>query len=112
GAISSVVTLGMVPDRKAYQFYPTPDDLAAEVCAQADIRTEHRCLEPSAGTGALARHMPNDTVCVEVSHLHADVLAQAGHVVTNGDFLEYKDGLFDRICMNPPFDQGRARAHL
>lgn len=112
GAINSVVTLGMLPDRKAYQFYPTPDDLATEVCAQADVQTGHRCLEPSTGTGALARHMSDDTVCVEASHLHAKVLGNAGFNVVHEDFLAYRDGLFDRICMNPPFDQGRARAHL
>ena len=111
--LTEVVCSGVIPDHRSHQFYPTPASVAAMVIAAADIQPGQRCLEPSAGLGGLADLMPHgDTLCVEVSPLHAKVLETKGHTVVCGDFLEQPVQQFERICMNPPFSAGRWQAHL
>lgn len=114
--IKTIVVSGCVPDHKSHQYYPTPRGLAARVLELASIGDTDTCLEPSAGTGALADLLPKErTTCIEVSPLHASVLTQKGHTVREDDFLTFAEnhkGKFDRIVMNPPFSQGRWKAHV
>jgi hypothetical protein len=114
--LNEIIASGCIPDQKAHQFYPTPENVAAAAIELAEIGPDHFCLEPSAGTGGLADHMPKtQTHCIEVSKLRCDVLAAKGYDVTQADFLEWATKTtdrFDRIVMNPPFDQGRWKAHL
>lgn len=112
--IAEVIASGCVPDDKSHQFYPTPDRLAQRVVELAEIEPHHECLEPSAGTGAIADLMPNDrTLCLEISSLRCKVLESKEFRTVQTDFLKFQSGnKFDRICMNPPFDQGRWKAHL
>jgi len=65
--------------------------------------------------GALAAHMPPDTLCVEQSALFCTALRAKQHVVIEADFLKWAaqaTNRFDRIVMNPPFAEGRALAHV
>lgn len=110
--IDLIVTSGCIPDYKSHQFYPTPEALGRRAVELAQVGPDHTCLEPSAGIGSLAELMPvARTACVEVSELHCEVLRAKGFTVHCRDFLS-TTGRFDRIVMNPPFDQGRWRAHL
>lgn len=113
-AIREVMASGCLPDQKAHQFYPTPDNLAQIAVEMAQIEPHHECLEPSAGTGGIADHMPKTvTTCVEISPLHCKVLEAKGHNVVQGDFLTWGSSYkFDRIVMNPPYSEGRWQAHL
>lgn len=113
--ISEIIVSGCIPDHKTHQFYPTPETVARAAIDMADIKAHHSCLEPSAGTGALAQLMPPDTLCVELSALHAKVLESKGLRVECGDFLAFAEAdarTWDRVVMNPPFSQGRAEAHV
>ena len=111
--IGLVIQSGKLPDQEAHQFYPTPPDLAETMVAAAQIEGHHRVLEPSAGQGAIASLLPPNAVLVEVSPMHCEILRAAGHkYVRKADFLDWRDGLFDRVVMNPPFDGGRAVRHL
>lgn len=110
--VSEIVASGCVPDQKAHQFYPTPAGLAQRVIDLAEIDDSHFCMEPSAGTGVLADLMPNGTICCEVSALRCAILEAKGYTVINDDFLSCRGATMDRICMNPPFDQGRWKAHI
>lgn len=112
--LNEIIASGCLPDQKAHQYYPTPANVAAAAIEAAQIGADHRCLEPSAGTGALADLMPNDrTTCVEISPLHCKVLTAKGHQVIEADFLTRSSSpKFDRIVMNPPFSEGRWQAHL
>lgn len=116
--VAGIVASGCIPDDKAHQFYPTPDSLAARVVELAEIEPGDSCLEPSAGTGAIADLMPRgQTRCVEVSRLRCDVLAAKGFAnVACWDFLawsaEQLPASYSRICMNPPFDRSQWKAHL
>ena len=108
-----IVTSGCIPDQKSHQFYPTPEALVRKAVELAEIGLDHQCLEPSAGTGCLVEMMPTArTVCVEISELHCKVLAAKGYHAECADFLRWRAGSFNRVVMNPPFDQGRWRAHL
>ena len=113
--LSDIISSGCVPDHKSHQFYPTPEKLARIAVEAADIQDGHTCLEPSAGQGGIAQFMPSDrTNCVELSALHCKVLEAKGYRVTQADFLALHTNreLYDRVVMNPPFDQGRWQAHL
>jgi tRNA1(Val) A37 N6-methylase TrmN6 len=82
-------------------------------------------LEPSAGIGSIADHMPDDAhvTCYEISQIHCEVLKAKGYQRVGPprqmaclDFLElaneYRGGGYDRVVMNPPYSQGRWQEHL
>lgn len=125
-ALHLICISGCIPDAKSHQFYPTPQRLAKRVIefASEDAEATMNWLEPSAGTGGIADYVPEDArlQCYEVSKLHCEVLkakgyAQAGRrAITCLDFLQlandYRGGGYNRVVMNPPFDQGRWLAHI
>jgi len=115
--LDEIITSGCIPDHKSHQFYPTPEKLAQIAVELADIGTGHTCLEPSAGTGGLAKFMPMElTRCVEVSSLHHNILTAQGFDAIQADFLTWASlpghPMFDRVVMNPPFSEGRWTAHV
>ena len=112
--IDRILATGAIPDQKSHQYYATPDDLGEAAVAWADIGPDHRCLEPSAGQGAIADLITEGTQCVEVSEIHAEVLRSKGFDVECADFLEWAEDAprFDRIVMNPPYSEGRWEVHL
>lgn len=118
-ALDEIITSGCIPDQQAHQFYPTPESIATVALEMAAIGPDDSCLEPSAGTGGLADLMPKDrTTCIEISGLHCKVLESKGFKTVKADFLLLADDAwnrgdkFDAIVMNPPFANGRARAHV
>lgn len=115
GVLREVVISGCLPDQVAHQYYPTPEKLARLAVELADIGPGDQCLEPSAGQGGIAGYMPKaQTMCVEISPLHCKILESKGFMCAQGDFLAWAastGGKFDAIVMNPPFSEGRAKAH-
>jgi len=134
----------MTPARN-FGFFPTPDAAAERMLGEFSIIGDRkaprlRILEPSAGTGALARrcadvrwrlaqwsggveaakdryHLGNDVDCVEVQPDLATGLQAQGLYkrVLNQDFLTLTPattGLYDRVVMNPPFDRERDIDHV
>lgn len=112
--LADIVASGCIPDQKSHQFYPTPESVAAQAIELAQIGEDHFCLEPSAGQGGLADLMPKDrTDCVEISGLHCGILRAKGYRVVEHDFLTWRPICqYARIVMNPPFSEGRAKAHV
>lgn len=118
--VGQIICSGAIPDHVSHQFYPTPERLAEEAVARAaqGASDGDLWLEPSAGTGSLAKHVPEQASlhCIEINELHAKILeAQGFRNVTQGDFLELAEHTaqrYDRIVMNPPYSQGRWMAHL
>lgn len=116
--LKEVVLTGCLPDQKAHQYYPTPEKLAKLAVGLADIGPDTVCLEPSAGQGGIADHMPKDrTTCIEISPLHCAVLKAKGFKTIECDFIIYADmepfrADFDVVVMNPPFSDGRAKLHV
>jgi protein-L-isoaspartate O-methyltransferase len=101
----------------APQLFPTPADLASRMASEAEIEEGHRILEPSAGTGNILAALPGNTVrwAVEINPKLASMtkLHQMAEVVC-GDFLEQNGdlGKFDRVVMNPPFENGADIKHI
>jgi hypothetical protein len=125
---------------KRYGFFPTPEPAVKHflrdvpLLAGGDYGPALRILEPSAGTGNLARacmakpngdevcnperyHRRHSVDCVEVQPELADALRADRRFakVYTADFLQLKPettGLYDRIVMNPPFDRERDIDHV
>jgi hypothetical protein len=130
---------------KRFGFYPSPDEVAERVIRNAHVlrgadKEQLRILEPSAGTGNLARRcitnlswfsnwsggaeryakdyrLDNLVDCVEIQPELAHQLQQAGiyNRVTCADFLAIRPNparLYDRVVMNPPFDRERDIDHV
>ncbi len=107
----------------APQLFPTPAELAARMVREAEIQPGDRVLEPSAGTGNLVRAVRDGAAgivtAIEINHDLAETLRHRnpGHHVTAADFLEFAAndpplGEFDRIVMNPPFENASDINHI
>ena len=103
----------------APQLFPTPPALAERMVEEADILPGHSVLEPSAGTGAILAALPNvrpfgSVTAVEINATLAASLEQVADETICGDFLEQNGnlGTFDRIVMNPPFENGADIKHI
>ncbi|WP_121498146.1 DUF4942 domain-containing protein [Pseudomonas aeruginosa] len=115
--IDQLIYSGVVPEKAAYQWYPTRSEIGAKAAALLDARPGHNCCEPQAGTGDLAQYLPKDsTLCIELAQVRVKVLEAKGYTTVKADFLDWavknSSMRFDRILMNPPFSHGRAGAHL
>jgi protein-L-isoaspartate O-methyltransferase len=120
----------------APQLFPTPPEIAARMVELAGIEPQHRVLEPSAGTGAIIAALPECAAVVVVERSNAlcrrlNTTPKVSRVV-EGDFLEVTSngheappdlfqqlpesngsiGQFDRILMNPPFENGSDIKHI
>ena len=106
----------------APQLFPTPPELAARMVEMAEIEPGARVLEPSAGTGnllsAIEENAPSaHIVGVEINHGLAERLRQTDAVnieIRCADFLACNGelGTFDRIVMNPPFQDASDIKHI
>lgn len=104
-------------DRDIPGFFPTPAQLGAEVVALADIQENDTILEPSAGLGHLADQIRevmtdnNTLVCIECNYSLAEALRLKGYHTLHEDFLQHPTH-YDKIIMNPPFENGQDIAHI
>ena len=96
-------------------FFPTPESVADEMVAAADIQPGMRVLEPSAGMGHIAERIRASEVEPDVGEFSADrreLLEAKGFNVVARDFMGLTEGGYDRILMNPPFSDGRDIQHV
>lgn len=110
----------------APQLFPTPKELAQKAADLLDVKPGDRVLEPSAGTGMLLGalggrmfgHNPEcgSVVAVEINANLAKKLAQDFPLTTviNADFLDMVavEEKFNKILMNPPFENGADIKHI
>lgn len=99
-----------VDPKKAFEFFPTPEELARRMVEIANIQPGDRVLEPSAGQGAIAlalRDAGAVVTCVETMPENAAHLRELGFEVVEQDFTTWKpEEPFDAVVMNPPFSVG------
>lgn len=129
GALDDCILTGSyVKPKDEFGFFPTPAAVADVVAELADLRSGHRVLEPSAGTGALVeaslrvcstlRLSGVQFACVEIQPELAAKLNRFDCTVVAGDFLAQRaEALgvrtsFDRVVMNPPFSRGQDVLHV
>lgn len=102
---------------RATECHVTPDDVAARMVDHLGPQGDYLTLEPSAGTGQLARallaagHSKYELCMIERHNTLAAGLHQLGPT-QNRCFLEYAEEArgkieFPRIIMNPPFREVR-----
>jgi len=106
-----------IDDKKKFQFFPTPRSLAVRMVEMADIQESDRCLEPSAGQGAIADIIPfNNLTVVELDPVNHKHLIDKGHICYIRDFLTVTKGTFgfkfDKIVANPPFTKNQDIDHI
>lgn len=94
--------------RKIPGYFPTPKVTAEHLVEMADIKPGMSVLEPSAGKGniadAIRENVPDANLkTIEWQGDLSDILRLKGHEVIGSDFLEHKEQ-YDRIVMNPPFE--------
>lgn len=95
-------------------FFPTPRPVIDRMLEEADIQPGQSVLEPSAGKGDIADAIREHGVTpdtIEYSDTLAKVLEAKGYTPKVADFLE-QTGQYDRVVMNPPFEQGQDIDHV
>lgn len=97
-------------------YFPTPRPLAESLVERADIRPGMKVLEPSAGKGniadAIREAQPGAKLdTIEPSTTLRSILKLKGHELAGDDFLNHTDK-YDRIVMNPPFENGQDIDHV
>jgi predicted RNA methylase len=112
-------TVDVVNVQQTYQAFYTPIVIANRMVQLADLNPSHTLLEPSAGTGNLIRAAMlagvkvENITAVEIDESKRDQIP-SGVAVVHIDFMQVpRDGAhFDRILMNPPFNQGQDVVHI
>lgn len=101
-------------------YFPTPPDIARKVVEIAQVGADSVVLDPSAGHGALIRAVreaaPDAEVdAVEINGQLRGLLAKQGIPVVSEDIFdpEFQPGtMYDKIVMNPPYEEGATIAHV
>lgn len=124
--LPNIVMNGTLPDKYAFQYFPTCKELAVEMIDWSGLTISDDVLEPSCGQAGIAKviaeeYSVSSLTCVEISETFADIAKETlkpfdnvHHAVINLDFLDYAKSChrdFDVVVMNPPFSMGRAIKH-
>ena len=122
GKVAKLILRNGYPNVKDHQFYPTPTDICEAIHEHLTNRytleelERKKTLEPSAGTGNLAKIHPiqSNVTCVEVSPIFASILRAKGFwFVDNSDFMKFKtETQYELVLMNPPYKQKQLESHL
>lgn len=99
-------------------FFPTPPELIERLLELADIKADDRVLEPSAGKGdildAIRKNNPDQPLhAIEIYSTLREILMLKGYTLVAHDFLSYEpEKRYDKVIMNPPFENGLDIDHV
>jgi type I restriction-modification system DNA methylase subunit len=99
-------------------FFPTPKPLIERLIELAEIKPSHSVLEPSAGKGDILDAIKEEfgdevsLYACEVNSTLREILNLKRYKLLSSDFLSFEGQLFDRIVMNPPFENGQDADHV
>lgn len=98
-------------------FFPTPAPVIERMMDEAAVGPGMDVLEPSAGTGNIAvtirEQIPDAAIdTIEINTSLREVLAAKGFEPVADDFLAYDGKQYDRIIMNPPFENNQDIEHV
>ncbi|MCG7492462.1 LPD38 domain-containing protein [Thalassobius sp. Cn5-15] len=107
---------GKRDQRAGKDYFATPEPLGLKMVEWADIKGAERVLEPSAGHGAIARWMPENTdrTIIEPSQslMTKAMMYTPGARHREHTFEDLHIGVkYDAIVMNPPFGSGGKLAY-
>lgn len=117
-AIRAVISSQRIILPEDVGYYPTPEPLARQVVMMANIEPRNRVLEPSAGQGHLVRCIercdPSLIVLYDILPENVIILRERfPYIVYESDFLEEVPvEQFDRVVMNPPFENKQDIDHV
>lgn len=118
-ALETVIVTGEVTDqKKEFQFFETPPELAERLCDMAELTADSVVLEPSCGKGSIAdavwKRKPKRLIGIELNTGMNRYLTEKKYKTLVGqDFLVFEtEEFFDRIIMNPPFSKHQDAAHV
>lgn len=103
--------------RKIPGYFPTPKIIVQQMIELADISSNHKVLEPSAGKGDICAAIQN-TVNMQLDVVESQsnlrkILLLKGFNIIGCDFLTEVNGeQYDRIVMNPPFERYQEIQHV
>lgn len=102
-------------------FFETPETVVRMMLGMAQLKPGDYILEPSAGLGAIAKHFacpqgqPFYVTLIEKNELRAKKLGEnhPGVFVLCTDFMAFAPAhRFNKILMNPPFEEGQDIKHV
>ena len=98
-------------------FFPTPPPVIDRMVAAAELKPGLRVLEPSAGKGDIADAIreaePEARLeVVEPAYSLRQILELKGFSLVGDDFMMLAGEWYDRILMNPPFENGADIDHV
>lgn len=107
----------LLNNRNAFiDFFPTPEEYAADLVDRLGIEPGMVVLEPSAGHGMLAeaaRDAGATVEAVEVASDLRDILEEKGFSLVGNDFMETTPSQrYDAVVMNPPFSNDMDIDHV
>ena len=103
-------------------FFPTPSTLTKKMVNYAEIKSTDNLLEPNGGNGAILEQLiangvsPQNITVYEINSSLFEYLmlkyGDTGMKIINGDFLESDTReKYDKILMNPPFENKQDIKH-
>ncbi|MFM5223883.1 LPD38 domain-containing protein [Aeromonas veronii] len=107
----------LLNNRNAFiDFFPTPEEYAADLVDRLGIEPGMVVLEPSAGHGMLAEAARDAGATVEAVELAGDlrdILQEKGFSLVGNDFMETTPSQrYDAVIMNPPFSNDMDIDHV
>ncbi|WP_368207598.1 LPD38 domain-containing protein [Aeromonas sp. s12] len=107
----------LLNNRNAFiDFFPTPEEYAADLVDRLGIEPGMVVLEPSAGHGMLAEAARDAGATVEAVELASDlrdILQEKGFSLVGNDFMETTPSQrYDAVIMNPPFSNDMDIDHV
>jgi hypothetical protein len=99
-------------------YFPTPAPIVARMIEAARLPERGLILEPSAGSGAILDQVREAAPGCELAAFERhsslrEILTAKGYTLVGADFMESclpRD--FDRVLMNPPFENGQDIEHV
>ena len=124
GRLEVVINSGVLDPKVKTGYFPTPTVIVDRMIELADFGPNQLILEPSAGQGAIVEkiipllgdQLARLVICENLPE-NIQILIEKGYG-SLGDFFEYYDFCilndlkFDRIVMNPPFENQNDISHV
>lgn len=103
-----------IDQKREYQFFETPDELAKRMIGLADIQSGESILEPSTGKAAIAKYLYDYGItCVEILESNREYLIEKGFSLGGRDFMDFQPTeKYDVIIANPPFSKQQDIIHI
>jgi len=109
---TALVTGHIVDKPLPFNLFNTPEQLSKRLVKAAQIRPTDRVLEPSAGSGALLRALPDNAEFCEIRESHFKKLKGTHKAVKQDLFDVPLDQRFDRIVAAPPLSDSQDARHV